>query len=209
MKRKLILFHSHVLCTRETAAQSLGQEDDITVLSLTRAVGLNPAPAVIPIGVLVGFTIKRRESSRGAYPINPLWPSLHCDKLGPWLIDSPRFVLSAILHFPDGSESAESRLVARDVTEITYPSISQGESVCEKSIRKELKKWGYVRFGHLYVSQRQAKSTGVRGALGRARIDLIGMSRFASVASRPVVPALEQNQTSICSLGLRRAVAED
>jgi len=28
---------------------------------------------------------------------------------------------------------------------------------------------GYVRIAHLYVSQSQQKSTGVRGALGRAR----------------------------------------
>ena len=70
-------------------------------------------------------------------------------------------------------------------------------------------KLGYVRVGHVYVSQRQGKSAGVRGALGRARIDRIRMRRFASVASRLLVPAVEQNQTSICSLGLRRAVAED
>jgi hypothetical protein len=67
----------------------------------------------------------------------------------------------------------------------------------------------YFRIGHIYVSQRQGKSAGVRGALGRARIDRIRMRRFAPVASRPMVPALEQNQTSICSLGLRKAVAED
>ena len=66
-----------------------------------------------------------------------------------------------------------------------------------------------VRIAHLYVSQREGKSAGVRGALGRARIDRIRMRRFASVASRLLVPAVEQNQTSICSLGLRRAVAED
>jgi len=63
--------------------------------------------------------------------------------------------------------------------------------------------------GHIYVSQSQEKSAGIGGALRRARIDRIRMLRFASLASRPIVPALEQNQTSICSLELRRAVAED
>lgn len=61
----------------------------------------------------------------------------------------------------------------------------------------------------IYVSQSQEKSTGVHGALWRARIDRIRMCRYALMASGPLVPALEQNQTSICSLGLRRAVAED
>jgi hypothetical protein len=65
------------------------------------------------------------------------------------------------------------------------------------------------RVAHFYVSQSQEKSTGVRGALGRARIDRIRMSRYASVASRPLVPALKQNHTSICCLRLRRVRTED